>query len=476
MNKPADPISGLLSPKSAVEGVTWPPMPGPRTARALAWLFQLEQSQWLPPAALRARHGAQLNRLLSHAFAASSFHRRRLEGCGWRPGSRLSEQLWRSIPLMTRAELQAHAADIYSRSVPQNHGAVNEVLTSGSTGQPVLVRFTQLAAQLWQVFTVRDHLWHRRDFNNKMATIRFVHDGSADYPRGQELADWGTTTTVVTGTGPSALLHINTPIAQQAEWLVRQDPHYLVTYPSNLEALARHFEEKGLTLPRLRQARAFGEVVEPSVRAACRRVWNVPLTDMYSSQEVSAITLQCPDFEHYHVQEENVVVEVLDEAGGPCAPGQIGRVVVTSLPNFATPIIRYAIGDYAEVGEPCPCGRGLMVLKRIVGRARNMFTLPDGRQVWPSINPTLEGSGLSDYPPILQFQVVQKTVDDLEMLLVMPRPLTPPEENLVRGCLERGIGHRFNVRFRYVDRIAPSPTGKYEDFRSEVAPPERQTV
>ena len=35
-----------------------------------------------------------------------------------------------------------------------------------------------------------------------------------------------------------------------------------------------------------------------------------------------------------------------------------GRIVVTALNNFATPLIRYEIGDYAEVGEICSCGRG----------------------------------------------------------------------------------------------------------------------
>jgi len=61
-----------------------------------------------------------------------------------------------------------------------------------------------------------------------------------------------------------------------------------------------------------------------------------------------------------------------------CA-GQVGRVVVTDLHNFATPLIRYDLGDYAEMADTCPCGRGLPALKRIMGRRRNMVRLPDGR-------------------------------------------------------------------------------------------------
>ena len=50
------------------------------------------------------------------------------------------------------------------------------------------------------------------------------------------------------------------------------------------------------------------------------------------------------------------------------------------------PLIRYEIGDFAEVGDRCSCGRGLPVLRRILGRVRNMLTLPDGRLIWPSIS------------------------------------------------------------------------------------------
>ena len=469
MISPTNP--GILAPRSFVNGLVWPALAGVDGNRVLAMLFQLEQTQWLPPAEIRARQRRQLTGLLRHAHATSPLTRQRLSQAGYRPDVEINDDLWRRIPLLTRAAWQERGEDLFCNRVPQGHGPLGKVITSGSTGQPVTVKFTQATGLFWQVFTIRDHIWHRRDFAGVMVTIRFTHGPAWDYPSGQEVADWGKTTAQVTATGRSANLNILTGIDKQAEWLVRQNPHYLTSYPSNLEALARYFEQRRWTLPNLRQARSFGEVVDAGVRAACRRAWNVPLIDMYSSQEVSAIALQCPEFEHYHVQEENVLVEVLDNAGQPCQPGQTGRVVVTSLPNFATPIIRYAIGDYAEVGAPCPCGRGLMVLRRILGRARNLFTLPDGRQVWPGINPTLEGSGLEDYPPIQQFQVVQHSLTDVEMLLVMPRKLTGPEENLVRHWLEQGIGHRFEFRFTYVDHIASSPTGKYEDFRSAIPPP-----
>src|SRR5215510_10900500 len=96
------------------------------------------------------------------------------------------------------------------------------------------------------------------------------------------------------------------------------------------------------------------------------------------------MALQCPDHEHYHVQTECILLEVLDTHGGPCAPGRAGLVVATPRHAFAMPLVRYVVGDYAEVGPPCPCGRGLPVLARIMGRTRNRLVLETGESYWPS--------------------------------------------------------------------------------------------
>jgi phenylacetate-CoA ligase len=63
-----------------------------------------------------------------------------------------------------------------------------------------------------------------------------------------------------------------------------------------------------------------------------------------------------------------IYAEILDDADRPCAPGEVGRVVVSTLHNYAMPLFRYDLGDLAEVGPPCECGRTLPVLNRIVGR------------------------------------------------------------------------------------------------------------
>jgi phenylacetate-CoA ligase len=164
------------------------------------------------------------------------------------------------------------------------------------------------------------------------------------------------------------------------------------------------------------------------------------------------------------VQSESVKVEVLDDAGRPCAPGAIGRVVVSSLHNFAMPILRYKLGDYAEAGAPCPCGRGLPTLARILGRSRNMLVLPSGERYWP-----LSGAfEFRDIAPIRRSQMVQLDLERIEMRMVADRPVTPDEERRLAGVVRRWVGHPFEVQFKYLDAFPASASGKFEDFISMV--------
>jgi phenylacetate-CoA ligase len=266
--------------------------------------------------------------------------------------------------------------------------------------------------------------------------------------------------------GLSASQAITIDVAAQADWLVREDPAYLLTYPSNVLALAEHFERHGLSLPRLRQLRTISEMLLPEVRLAARRVWNVPVIDTYSTNEVGYLALQCPAHEHYHVQSEGVLLEILDAEGRPCAPGETGRVVLTPLHNFATVLLRYEVGDYAEAGGPCPCGRGLPVITRILGRYRNLVMLPDGRRYWPQLG-QIQARALA---PISQIQVVQTSLEAIELRYAAARDLTHAEREALAAIVCRSIGHPFEVAFVPLPSIPRSPGGKFEDFICQVAP------
>lgn len=449
--------------RSAIGDIHWPAVPDQRGSALLALLFQLERSQWWPADRIVERQLGQLEGLLHHAVQSVPWYARRADAFTQALKGGLDLRRWQELPVLERSDIQAAGEALISTAIPPDHGGISEIFTSGSTGTPIRAVRTQLWELFWSAFTLRDHLWHRRDLAGKLATIRESGKGKAPYPTGQRAENWGRSSAPLFDTGPSVSLNIMSPIDQQAEWLQRENPDYLLTHPTIVEGLARYALDHGLAMPRLRQIETLSEILQPSVREICRTAWDVPLVDMYTAREAGYIALQCPDHEHYHVQAEGILAEVLDDAGRPCAPGEVGRIVVTPLHNFAMPLIRYAIGDYAEVGPPCPCGRGLPTLQRILGRRQNMLRLPSGETRWPLLSST-DIRDLLSRAPIRQYQVVQRRTDRLELRLVRLRPLTDQEEAAVKAWAGRKFGQAFTVELSYHAELERSAAGKFQDF------------
>src|SRR3546814_12503103 len=91
------------------------------------------------------------------------------------------------------------------------------------------------------------------------------------------------------------------------------------------------------------------------------------------------------------------------------------------------PLLRYEIGDFATVGAASPCGRGLPVLDRILGRVRNMLVTPDGQRIWPAFGTQT----LVKVAPIRQYQFVQLDRTTIEARFV-PWSTRAPEEAQAR--------------------------------------------
>lgn len=452
-----------MIPRSSVSHVTWPALPSDRGALMLSMQYQLSESEWLPPEELERRQMETLHRLLTHACRTVPYYRDHAEYAAVAEAPALTAGEWRRLPLLTRAALQDAGPALRSEQVPAGHDPVREVMTTGSTGRPVRGLTTQVTRVMWISITLREMLWHSRDFSGTLAAIR-ADRADRIPPEGVVNPNWGMMIDSAFPTGPCVVLSINHDVKAQAEWLIQHNPDYLLTYPSNVVALAHHFRSTGASLPRLREVSTYGEALTPEVRYACRMAWDAPVVDMYSAQEIGYIALQCPQTENYHVQSETVYVEVLDDDGRPCVPGEVGRVVISSLHNYAMPFLRYEIGDYAEVGERCSCARGLPVLTRVAGRQRNMWTLPGGKRVWPMFSSSVWGH----IDAIRQLQLVQHAVDHIEARIVCSRPLTGGEESEFESLLRAQFNFPFQLTITYLDSIDRQANRKFEDFVSLV--------
>jgi phenylacetate-CoA ligase len=425
----------------------------------LAVLFQLERSQTLPREALWAQQARQLRSLVGHAISQSPFHARLSPFLKHLQGEFDAGEFAR-LPLLTRADLQASFESLCARSVPPSHGETRIGGTSGSTGQPVRYLDTSVSAFFWQAFALREHLWHERDFSAKMLVLR-VTERPAVHPNWLGATGPGPE---VMKTGPCVVLPAVWSFDRQLDSILEERPQYLLGYANNLWEVFRAAERRGAVLPWLHEVRSFGETVQPEMRAYFRDRWKLPVSDIYTTSECGYLAIQCPENGSYHVQSESAVVEIIDDEGHHCRPGETGRVVVTPLHNFAYPLIRYELGDYAEVGEPCACGRTLPVLARIHGRARNSVRMPDGSRHWPSI----AMDKMAKLAPIRQCRIVQTSLQVIEVRLVVERPLTEGELAALREHLSARFGHRFEWKFVFSQALPPQPGYKFEDFISEV--------
>jgi phenylacetate-CoA ligase len=174
----------------------------------------------------------------------------------------------------------------------------------------------------------------------------------------------------------------------------------------------------------------------------------------------------------YHVHREHCLVEILDENGRPCAPGQTGHIIVTGLSNHAMPLIRYDTGDLAEAASGnCPCNRTLPSFGEIVGRYGRIAYLPPG-----TMGPVLAlREAIETMPAELmrdfrEFQIHQFADRRMELRMITRAPLADSfYERIRRAWAKAAEAGGPELAMVIVDQI-PKSGGKAEVFTSDFMP------
>jgi len=449
----------MLAPppfKSGLDGIVWPAVPVGEAASIAALVASLQAGERRPLAEIEAAQGVQLARLAAHHGRHSPAFGARLAAARMTPGALDSLARLRELAPLSRQQLQAAGRDFFATQVPKGHEPVGEATTSGSTGEPVKMKKTGIGRLFWAACTIRDHLWHGRDFAGRLTSIRPTN------PPYVEMANWGFPVADLFETGAAQAMPGTTGIDEQVAAIDRFQPQHLLCFPSNLKALADRWAARPEGRPAsIRHVRTVGAMLSVDLRARLSRMLGLPIEDNYSSQEAGIVALQCPQGELYHTMAESLVVEVLDDAGRACAEGETGRVLVTDLHNFAAPLFRYDVGDYAEVGGRCACGRTLPTFRRVLGRRRNLLMKADGSRFLPRAG----FETFDEVAPIQQYQVVQHALDDIEFRLVSAAALSSAQEDALAAILRKALV--FDGRIRVAQsrvRLPDSHAGKYEDF------------
>jgi phenylacetate-CoA ligase len=213
----------------------------------------------------------------------------------------------------------------------------------------------------------------------------------------------------------------------------------------------------------------FGSVRTDAERDALRDAFGVRPMDFYGATEVSAVSWECPTGPGYHVNADAVVLEVVGADGWAVPPGEPGDLVVTSLLNRTTPIVRYRLADVGTLlPGPCPCGIRLPLMGQVEGRSLGWITAPRGHRVSPQrlMLQTLLGREVTSM--IRRYRVVQRARADF---LVEIEWTTGRREELVERlapAISWTVGSPVRVECRDVAEFPLRPSEKFRQVVSLV--------
>lgn len=244
-------------------------------------------------------------------------------------------------------------------------------------------------------------------------------------------------------------------------------PRMLFGYPSSLALVAKHATMRGIRMNALgiRVAFVTAEQLYPEQRQMIAETFGCAVANGYGSRDGGFIAHACPEG-RLHITGEDIVVEIVDGEGNPVAPGVAGEIVVTHLATRDFPFVRYRTGDIGVLdAQPCPCGRGLPVLREVQGRTTDFVLAADGTVA----------HGLAVVYPIREldsieaFKVIQETRTRTRVLVVANAAFGPREEQHIIDGLKARLGDVVEVIVQRVDQIPAERSGKFRYVQSHVA-------
>ncbi|MEP0519772.1 MAG: hypothetical protein ABJO09_07635 [Hyphomicrobiales bacterium] len=424
---------------------------------ALKFTEILHNTEIYSAAKMQAYQRRLLKRLVYHAKAEVPFYETRLNPL-FGPKDEIRWEAWKDIPIFSRAEAQAAGDALFARNTPPQTGNYSTQTTSGSTGMPLTVRRSALTSIMSAAINQRIFNWHNVNCDG---TIAFIFDDTDafPYPDGLVERDWN----LKNKSAQVYQLSIGCTVNQQIEWLVRNAPDILGTYPQNARAIVEQMQRSAQPIS-FQTLICHGEVLGRETRQVIEGA-GIKIIDRFGGEDIGVISANCPNGTWHHQFSEVGLMEIVADDGQTILKTGMGALVGTPLYNYAMPFIRYRNGDQIELSStPCSCGRTLPRIESILGRDRNVFTFSDGSQVWPDMNQW-------EYAPFLpakQFQVIQHAPTEVEVLYVPSEENAEVDESGFSKLLRAKLHSDILVKLTKVQALERAPSGKFETWKSYV--------
>jgi len=341
----------------------------------------MKMNYWQPKSELMDRkelEELQLQRLKSvveKVYRNVAFYQKKFKQAGITPQDIQSLKDVSKLPTTRKQDLR----DNYPFglfAVPRDE-IVRVHASSGTTGKPTVVGYTAKDIETWSDLMARDFVMvgvEKGDIFQNAVNYGFFTGGLGVHYGIERMGAMA----VPSGVG-------NTE--RQLEIMMDFGVTVLHCTPSYALYLAETAKAKGVADKLKLRIGCFGaEPWSDESRKELEEALHIKAYDSYGLSEMMGpgVAFECQEQNGLHIWEDHFLIEILDKDEKPCAPGQPGELVVTSLTKEAMPLIRYHTGDVTYIiEEKCPCGRVSRRLHRFLGRADDMLIVR-GINVFPS--------------------------------------------------------------------------------------------
>ena len=418
---------------------------------------ELDDSQWWSRARIEDLQLRRLRALLVQAGAHVPYYRDTFRALGFDPTRVESLGQLQQLPLLTKPIIRANL----ERLKHIHAGPLVRYSTGGSSGQPLLFfvgsdRVSHDVAAKW-----RATRWWDVDIGDREIVVWGSPIELLSQDRVRQWRDQLMRSTLL-----SAFEMTEHNLDDYVQRIRALRPKMVFGYPYSIALIAAHAEKRGVQLDDLGVRVVFvtSEYLHDHQRETISRVFGCKVANGYGGRDAGFIAHECPAG-GMHITAEDLIVELLDEAGEAVPVGQPGEVVITHLFSGDFPFIRYRTGDIAVMDErACPCGRGLPLLKEIQGRTNDFLLALDGKLLPCGAFTYLmrEAEGIDSY------KIIQETRTLTRLQIVRHAGLGDE----LRARLTQGFQHRLGdgvaIAIERVDSIPAQGNGKYRYVISHV--------
>jgi len=420
-------------------------------------LREMEAADRLSAPELNQLSNAKLQDLIHYCYAHVPYVRAQMQEAGIEPSRIREPQDLTLLPIMRKADLRKHSADLRSDIA----GKLVSLATGGSTGDPLIFQISKRRIASRVACRQRVSKWWGVSVGDPELVLWGSPIELGRQSRLQSLRDFMLATRLL-----SAFEMNQSTMSQYLNVLERGHYRQIFGYPSAIYQLCLHARKNGRNLRRLGVKVVFvtSEVLFPYQRELISETLNCPTANGYGGRDSGFVSHECPQG-GMHVLMDAAIVEVVDSQRRILPPGQAGEIVVTDLYSHEAPFLRYATGDIGVCSSRrCPCGRALPLLESIDGRSNDCIIAPDGR----IINSLALVYPLRELRGIEQFRITQRSVDRFHVQIVRNDDFEQDGEDRLRTAWGRLLRTRLNVTFEYVSHFPSDRSGKFRHVVSEL--------